>query len=75
MFPALRKLQPAAGFLSGVLIGLAIVTPVFGATSPGLERWNGAFALIALVLLVIGLAWNAAMASRAARRAITPMRR
>lgn len=47
-------LQPALGFIAGVLIGLSIITPVFGATSPGFERWNGVFAALAIALLVSG---------------------
>lgn len=51
-----NALQPALGFLAGVLIGLSIITPVFGATSPGFERWNGVFAALAVALLVSGFA-------------------
>jgi len=55
-----RKLHSAAGFIAGILIGLSIATPVFAATSPSLEEWNGPLGLVALVLLGIGMLINAA---------------
>ncbi len=47
--------QGARGFAAGVLIGLAIVTPVFAATTPGLEQWALPFMVGATTLLVVGL--------------------
>lgn len=51
-----KLLQPAFGFIAGVLIGLSIITPVFGAISTGAERWNGVFTIVALALLIAGFA-------------------
>lgn len=56
--------QPALGFLSGVLIGLSIITPVFSATSPGMEQWNGLLTLLAALLLVLGFVLYATRAAR-----------
>ncbi|HZQ63528.1 MAG TPA: hypothetical protein VFC24_19365 [Casimicrobiaceae bacterium] len=55
--------QSLIGFASGVLIGLSIITPVFGAMSPAMEAWNGLVALVALLLLVAGFALYASRAA------------
>jgi hypothetical protein len=55
--------HPALGFIAGVLIGLSIITPVFGATSPAAESWSGLVTLLAVGLLVCGFALNAARGS------------
>ena len=65
---SLHRLKSAATFVSGVLIGLSIVTPVFAATSPSLEDWNGPLGIVALVLLGIGMLINAAALGDARRR-------
>lgn len=58
MVASFRKLT-SASFVAGILIGLSIATPVFAATSPSLEEWNGPLGLVALVLLGIGMLINA----------------
>ena len=65
----LRELKSAAGFISGVAIGLAIATPVFGATVPDVETWNTLLTLAAVVLLIVGLLLNASAQSTRTRRA------
>ena len=47
------------GFVAGVLIGLSIITPVFGATSPAAESWSALLMLLALALLVCGVGLQA----------------
>lgn len=55
MRTALEHYKSAAGFLSGVLIGLAVITPVFAAASAA-EESSGAFLIVvATVLLALGL--------------------
>ena len=71
----LRKLQPAAGFVAGILIGLSIATPVFAATSPSLEEFDGPLGLVALVLLAIGVLINAAAVGDALRHRDLQMQR
>ncbi len=58
-----KSFQSALGFVSGVLIGLSIITPVLGATSPAMEPWNGVLTVIALVLLAVGFGLYATQAS------------
>jgi len=59
-----KTLQSTLGFVSGVLIGLSIITPVFGATSPAMEAWNGLLTLLAVVLLFVGFGLYATRAAR-----------
>ena len=45
----------ARGFAAGVFIGLAIIMPVFAATSPGLEQWGLPLMAAATILLLLGV--------------------
>ena len=47
--------QSARGFAAGVFIGLAIVMPVFAATTPELEQWALPLMTAATMLLVVGM--------------------
>jgi hypothetical protein len=50
-----RTDQSARGFAAGVFIGLAIMLPVFAATTPELEQWALPLMFAATVLLVVGM--------------------
>lgn len=56
-------------FAAGVLIGLSIVTPVFGATVD-METWQPLLLLGSLVLLLIGLIMKATSTARSSRTAL-----
>jgi hypothetical protein len=47
--------QSARGFAAGVFIGLAVMLPVFAATTPELEQWALPLMFAATVLLVVGI--------------------
>lgn len=64
----LSRLKNATGFISGVLIGLTIMTPVFAAASPSTEHLGAALTLLATLLLVVGLTIKAAVDSRRTAR-------
>jgi hypothetical protein len=53
-----------------VLIGLSIITPVFGATSPAAESWSALLTVLALALLVCGVGLQALRG--AAERSLGP---
>ena len=59
-----KALQSAVGFVSGVLIGLSIITPVFGATSPAIEPWSGLLTAAAVLLLIVGFGMHATHTAR-----------
>ena len=59
------ELHPLLGFVAGVLIGLSIITPVFGATSTAAESWSGLVTLVAVGLLVCGFVLHAVRGSGA----------
>ena len=56
MVRAGRRRRQGASFLAGMLIGVAIVTPVFAATGEAFEPWHAMLLVASLVLLVAGLA-------------------
>src|SRR5207249_2502316 len=56
MVRAGRRRWQGASFLAGMLIGVAIVTPVFAATGEAFEPWHAMLLVASLVLLVAGLA-------------------
>lgn len=64
-----KALQSTIGFISGVLIGLSIITPVLAASSPTMERWNGLLTVIALLFLLVGFGLYASRAERERKRA------
>jgi len=64
-----RRKWQGANFLAGMLIGLAVVTPVFAATEETLEPWQALLLLASVILLFAGLA---IAASASAARTITP---
>jgi hypothetical protein len=64
-----RRLNGAAPFTAGVLIGLSIVTPVFGATLD-METWQPLVLLGSLVVLLIGLIMKATSTVRPSRGAM-----
>ena len=63
-----KTLQSTIGFASGVLIGLSIITPVFGATLPAMEAWNGVLTLVAVLFLLVGFALYASRSQRERNR-------
>lgn len=70
--------QRARGFAAGVFIGLAILMPVFAATSPGFEAWALPLMSVATILLLIGVgiaAAGLAEVDAAAARVPRPMPR
>jgi hypothetical protein len=61
--------KEVVSFAAGVLIGLSIVTPVFGATLD-METWQPLLLLGSLVLLLIGLIMKATSTARSSRTAL-----
>ena len=61
------RLQEAASFAAGVLIGASIVTPVFAATSDLPAEWQPFLLIGSVVLLAIALMLKA-LGTRPARR-------
>jgi len=61
-----RVSKEAVPFAAGVLIGLSIVTPVFGATLD-METWQPLLLLGSLVILLIGLIMKATATARPSR--------
>src|SRR4051812_3931401 len=64
--------QGARGFAAGVFIGLAIVMPVFAATTPELEQWALPLMFAATMLLIVGMT-IAAMGLREVNRERPPL--
>jgi cytochrome c biogenesis protein CcdA len=61
------RLQEAASFVAGVLIGASIVTPVFAATSDLPAEWQPFLLIGSVVLLAIALVLKA-LGTRPTRR-------
>src|SRR5437660_12502958 len=75
MFKRTTTLGRAVTFLTGVLIGLIIVSPVFAATSIVVEDWQTPVLLGSIALLVIGVAleiFSKAQARKKASQAVAP---
>jgi len=60
----MNSFQPALGFVSGVLIGLSILMPVFGATSSSFDASTGVVTVGAAALLAIGFILHASRTAR-----------
>ena len=64
------RLQEAASFVAGVLIGTSIVTPVFAATSDIPAEWQPYLLIGSVVLLALALMLKA-LGTRPSRRGDT----
>lgn len=59
------RIDQAGGFLSGVLIGLSIWTPVFAASADQPQDWLTYAIVGAIALLVLGIVLKAVVSKRA----------